>query len=74
MFSVVCERTGRVLAKDLTMDAVDKWVDRNEAKYASIRTAGTTIFVGDAVNMGIDNGIVGRSGAGARLSTRLTSV
>lgn len=49
MYSVVCKRTGKVLAKNLTLDAVDNWVARNESRYASIHTVGMTIFVADAV-------------------------
>jgi hypothetical protein len=49
MYSVICERTGQILAKKLTLDGVDKWVARNESKYGSIRAVGMTIFVVDAV-------------------------
>lgn len=48
MYSVICKRTGEVLAKNLTLDAVDTWVARNESKYAGIQTVGMTIFVLDA--------------------------
>ena len=48
MYSVVCKRTGQILAKNLTLDGVDSWVSRNEAKYASIHTVGMTIFVSPA--------------------------
>ena len=44
MYSVICERTGQVLAKQLTLDGVDKWVSRNESKYGNIRAVGMTIF------------------------------
>jgi hypothetical protein len=49
MYRVICKRTGQVLAKNLTLDGVDKWVARNEAKYASIHAVGMTIFVEDEV-------------------------
>ena len=49
MYSVVCKRTGKVLAKNLTLDGVDTWVARNEAKYASIHAVGMTIFVADTL-------------------------
>jgi len=49
MYSVICKRTGQVLAKNLTLDGVDTWVARNESKYASIRAVGMTIFVADAI-------------------------
>lgn len=45
MYSVVCKNTGQVLARNLTLDEVDRWVAKNEAKFASIRTVGMTIFV-----------------------------
>ena len=48
MYSVVCKMTGQVLAKNLTLDAVDTWVPKNESKYASIHTVGMTIFVSSA--------------------------
>jgi hypothetical protein len=47
MYRVICKRTGQVLAKNLTLDGVDKWVARNESKYASIHAVGMTIFVID---------------------------
>jgi len=47
MYRVICKRTGQVLAKNLTLDGVDKWVARNESKYASIHAVGMTIFVVD---------------------------
>ena len=31
--------------KNLTLDEVDRWVAKNEAKFGSIRTVGMTIFV-----------------------------
>jgi len=48
MYSVVYQRTGQVLATNLTLDGVDTWVSRNESKYASIHVVGMTIFVSDA--------------------------
>jgi hypothetical protein len=47
MYTVVYQRTGQVLAKNLTLDGVDNWVSRNEAKYPKIHTVGMTIFVAD---------------------------
>jgi hypothetical protein len=49
MYSVVCQRTGQVLARNLTLDGVDTWVAKNESKYASMHTVGMTIFVLAAV-------------------------
>ena len=49
MYCVICKRTGKVLAKNLTLDGVDTWVARNESKYASIHAVGMTIFVADLV-------------------------
>ncbi len=45
MYSVICKNTGQILAKNLTLDEVDRWVAKNEAKFESIRTVGMTIFV-----------------------------
>ena len=45
MYSVICKRTGQILAKNLTLDGVDSWIARNESKYAMILTVGMTIFV-----------------------------
>ncbi|MDR1377946.1 MAG: hypothetical protein LBJ36_02710 [Synergistaceae bacterium] len=42
------KRTGQVLASNLTLDAVDTWIARNESKYAGIRVVGMTVFVADA--------------------------
>ncbi len=47
MYSVVNKRTGQVLAANLTLDAVDTWIARNESKYAGIRVVGMTVFVAD---------------------------
>ena len=47
MYSVVCKKTGEVLAKNLTLDGVDTWVSKHESNYASIKTVGMTIFVTD---------------------------
>jgi hypothetical protein len=47
MYTVIHQRTGQVLAKNLTLDAVDHWVSRNESKYPKIHTVGMTIFVAD---------------------------
>ena len=47
MYSVVCKKTGKVLAKNLTLDGVDTWVSKHESNYASIQTVGMTIFVID---------------------------
>jgi len=44
MYSVICKLTGKILAKNLTLDGVDTWVARNESKYGSIRAVGMTIF------------------------------
>lgn len=46
MYSVICKLTGQILANNLTLDGVDKWVARNESKYESIRAVGMTIFCG----------------------------
>lgn len=45
MYSVVCKKTGEILAKNLTLDGVDTWISRNESRYISIRTVGMTVFV-----------------------------
>jgi hypothetical protein len=50
MYSVVNKRTGQVLASNLTLDAVDTWIARNESKYAGIRVVGMTIFVADNID------------------------
>ena len=49
MYTVIYQRTGQVLASNLTLDAVDNWVSRNEAKYPRIHTVGMTIFVADTL-------------------------
>ena len=49
MYSVICKETGKILARNLTLDGVDKWVARNESRYATIRAVGMTIFVADLV-------------------------
>lgn len=48
MYSVVCKKTGQVLAKNLTLDGVDTWVAKHESSYATIQTVGMTIFVVNA--------------------------
>ncbi len=45
MYQIVVESTGVVLAKSLTLDAVDQWLERHEADYCNLRTAGMTVFV-----------------------------
>lgn len=45
MYTVVSKQTGEVLAKNLTLDAVDAWVARNESRYTTVKTVGMTIFV-----------------------------
>ena len=47
MYSVVCKQTGQILAKNLTLDAVDSWVSKHASQYANIQTVGMTIFVLD---------------------------
>ncbi|SDI36221.1 hypothetical protein [Propionivibrio dicarboxylicus] len=45
MYSVICKKTGEILAKNLTLDGVDTWISRNESRYMSVRTVGMTVFV-----------------------------
>ena len=45
MYSVVCKKTGEILAKNLTLDGVDTWISRSESRYTSVRTVGMTVFV-----------------------------
>ncbi len=49
MYTVVYQRTGQVLAKNLTLDAVDNWISRNESKYPKFHTVGMTIFVAEGL-------------------------
>ena len=45
MYQIVLELTGAVLAKSLTLDGVDQWLERNKATYFNLRTVGMTVFV-----------------------------
>ena len=45
MYQIVLELTGAVLAKSLTLDGVDQWLERHKATYFNLRTAGMTVFV-----------------------------
>jgi hypothetical protein len=49
MYTVVFKRTGQVLATNLTLEGVDAWVTKNEAKYTNMLTVGMTIFVLDVI-------------------------
>ena len=44
MYQIVVESTGAVLARSLTLDAVDQWLERHKADYCNLRTAGMTVF------------------------------
>ena len=45
MYQIVLELTGAVLAKSLTLDGVDQWLERHKATYFNLRTVGMTVFV-----------------------------
>jgi len=45
MYTVVFKPTGQVLAANLTLEGVDAWVTKNEARYTNMQTVGMTIFV-----------------------------
>lgn len=45
MYQIVVETTGAILAKSLTLDGVDQWLERHKAEYCNLRTAGMTVFV-----------------------------
>ncbi len=45
MYQIVVETTGAVLAKALTLDGVDQWLERHKAEYCNLRTVGMTVFV-----------------------------
>lgn len=45
MYQIVLEVTGAVLAKSLTLDGVDQWLERHKATYFNLRTVGMTVFV-----------------------------
>ena len=45
MYTVVFIATGQVLADNLTLEGVDAWVPKNEARYSTMQTVGMTIFV-----------------------------
>ena len=46
MYQIIVESTGAVLAKSLTLDGVDQWLERHKAEYFNIRTTGMTVYVG----------------------------
>jgi hypothetical protein len=45
MYSIIDENTGTVLAKDLTLDAVDSWLNRNGRRYVGVKHVGIKFFV-----------------------------
>ena len=45
MYTVVFKPTGQVLAENLTLEGVDAWKTKNEARYSTMQTVGMTIFV-----------------------------
>ncbi len=45
MYQIVVETTGAILAKSLTLDGVDQWLERHKAEYCNLRTVGMTVFV-----------------------------
>ncbi len=44
MYQIVVETTGAVLAKGLTLDGVDQWLERHKVEYCNLRTVGMTVL------------------------------
>ena len=45
MYPVVSTPPGQLLAANPTLEGVDAWVTKNEARYSTMQTVGMTIFV-----------------------------